>query len=133
MSAPASSSETRPSRTGGRERCTAQPPAGPALTRPLLEIAAASPASPAWSVLLSSESPVDAGGEFRVGLGERKPSRRRSQLPGFGPRREGHWDPGAVLRRKDLDREREGPGVARRPVVAGRRATSPRRIGWAYN
>jgi hypothetical protein len=30
----------------------AQPPAGPALTQPLLEIAAASPSSPAWSVLL---------------------------------------------------------------------------------
>ena len=33
--------KTWPSRTGGRKRCTAQPPAGPALTRPLFEIAEA--------------------------------------------------------------------------------------------
>jgi hypothetical protein len=43
MSAQASSSETWPSRTGGRERRAAQPPAGPARTRPLLEIAEQAP------------------------------------------------------------------------------------------
>jgi hypothetical protein len=89
ISALASSSETGPSRIGERERWTAQPSAGPALTRPLLEIAAASPSSPAWSVLLRSRSLVRCGEDCRSApplamqeFGPTRANRRRVPVSG---------------------------------------------------
>ena len=71
-SAPALTSETWPSRIDGRERCTAQPPGGEdARTQPLLEIAAARPLPPVWSVLLKRERAARRWPRCRSGAEQR--------------------------------------------------------------